>query len=159
MHLFNSNPGYASNKMCCSSIIKHFVGQCPELKPVINSSVDGCQVLLQDSLSYTCSFDGDSIQWFSSIWLDSIFVNIGATGPLPPLLVTGITMSASTFNVAGCLNSTLTFTGNLAALNGTQLFCRFGELFDNYTIVIPGKNYLKNHYLVLRFFRCSGASY
>ena len=159
MQLLNSNPGYA--KMCCSPIIKHFVGQCPELKPVIISSSDGCQVLSQDSLSYACLFDVDSFQWFSSIWLDSIVVNIGATGllPPPPLLVTGVTMSASTLNVTGCLISILTFTGNLAALNGMQLFCGFGELIDNDTIVIPGKNYMKKSLLGSLFFRCSGASY
>ena len=60
---------------------------------------------------------------------------------IPPSDVAGVTFTESTNSFDAepvCLQSTLTFTGNLTALNGETLTCRLGELSTTRTIAIPG---------------------
>ena len=61
----------------------------------------------------------------------------------PPSDVAGVTISITVSAgfigpVPSCIRSTLTFTGNLTALNGETLTCRHGELSTTRTIAIPG---------------------
>ena len=69
-------------------------------------------------------------------------VALSTTGTIP-MPVPGVTLVENDNDNAICLNSTLTFTGTVAALeqlNGVVLTCADGAgLTDNVTIVIPSE--------------------
>ena len=97
----------------------------------------------QGSLSYLCRDDGSSVVWTSSVWTGSIPVVGGfPVTTFPEVTVSGVTLSESNSLDVGCINSTLSFNGDLAALallNGATLTCDTQmEPADTVTIVVPG---------------------
>ena len=126
--------------ICCSA------GQCPVSVPTIvssSSSDDICQVVSKETLTYTCNNDGASIVWTSSVFDGNYAVVVGVPVSIPSSTVSGVTFTENNNNDATCLNSTLTFSGNLTlltALNGITLSCTTsGQTPSSVTIMIPSK--------------------
>ena len=103
-----------------------------------------CQVVSQGSLIYLCHDNGGgSVAWTSSVWNGTIVVIGGSpVAAFPPLSVSGVTLSESSSLDVACINSTLSFNGDLTALsllNGATLTCDTPvDPEDNVTIVVPG---------------------
>ena len=121
-------------------------GQCPVSVPTIvssSSSDDICRVVSQESLTFTCVNDGGALFWRSSVFNADFTVVVGASVPAPSSTVSGVAFTESNNNDATCLNSTMTFSGNLAsltALNGVTLNCSSPEETPSFvTIMIPSK--------------------
>ena len=120
-------------------------GQCPVSVPTIvssSSSDDICRVVSQETLTYTCNHDNIALTWRSSVF-DDFNVVVGASPPAPSSTVSGVTITENNNNDAACLNSTLTFSGNLTsltALNGVTLNCTSGgQTPSSVTIMVPSK--------------------
>ena len=121
-------------------------GQCPVSVPTIvssSSSDDICQVVSQETLTYTCINDDNVLIWRSSVFANNIIVAAEAMVTLPSSTISGVTFTENNNNNVSCLNSTMTFSGNLTsltALNGVTLSCTAGgETPSSVTIMIPSK--------------------
>ena len=114
----------------------HAGQQCSvfEIVPAISTSNDPCL------LSYTCTNDRDALVWSSDLFSGNISVQAGTAVTIPSVTVSGVTLMVTDNNSTACLNSTLTFTGNLSsltALDGTTLNCSFpGDPTDTITIIV-----------------------
>ena len=85
--------------------------------------------------------------WTSSVWTGGIAVSGGVpVGSLPTPTVSGVTLSESNTLDVACVNSTLTFNGDLTALtalNGATLTCDNPvdpEDTVNIIVNVPGEN-------------------
>ena len=121
-------------------------GQCPVSVPTIvssSSSDDICRVVSQETLTYTCNNDDNDLTWRSSVFDSDFNVIAGSMGSLPSSTVSGVTIAENNNGDGSCLNSTLTFSGNLTsliALNGVPLRCTAtGQTSSSVTIMIPSK--------------------
>ena len=126
--------------ICCSA------GQCPVSVPTIvssSSSDDICLVVSQETLNYICISDDNALVWRSSVFSNDFIVVVGVSVITPSSTVSGVTFTQNNNNDATCLNSTLTFSGNLTSLttlNGVTLNCTStGETPSSVTIMIPSK--------------------
>ena len=124
-------------------------GQCPVSAPTIvssSSSDDICRVVSQETLTYTCNNDDNDLTWTSSVF-DSDYVVIitpfSLPASIPSSTVSGVNFTENNNNDGSCLNSTLTFSGNLTsltALNGVALNCTdHGVTPSSVTFMIPSK--------------------
>ena len=121
-------------------------GQCPVSVPTIvssSSSDDICRVVSQETLTYTCNNDNVALTWRSSVFDSDVNVIAGSMVSLPSSTISGVTFTENNNNNVSCLNSTMTFSGNLTsltALNGVTLSCTAGgETPSSVTIMIPSK--------------------
>ena len=66
---------------------------------------------------------------------------IGVNPPLPSSTISDVMFTEMNNNNGTCINSTLTFTGNLKGLNNKLINCTTGleERKTSYTIIIPSK--------------------
>ena len=101
----------------------------------------------QETLTYTCINDDDDLTWSSSVFHNN-YALIVSPFSIPPSMqsstdVSGVTFTESNNNDNSCLNSTLTFSGDLkslTALNGIILNCTdYGETPSSVTFMIPSK--------------------
>ena len=128
---------------CCLTI-----GQCPETPEITSVTDDVCRVL-RGSLSYLCRDNGGgAVVWTSSVLTGGITVSGGVPlGSIPTLTVSGVTLSESSTLDVACINSTLTFNGDLTALtalNGATLTCDTAvdpEDTVNITVNVPGNSF------------------
>ena len=142
----NSKLHVDASRVCNSS--RHLaltyitLGQCPSTPSI--TSFDVCQVVSQGSLSYLCRDDGGgTVVWTSSVWSGTLSVSGGfPVSAFPQVTVSGVTLSESNSIDMLCVNSTLSFNGDLTALsllNGATLTCDApGNPDDTVTIVVPG---------------------
>lgn len=124
-------------------------GQCTVSEPTITGSNfdDVCLIASQGSVSYTCTHAGEALFWTttSSVFSGPINIRAGVStsNSLPPSEANGVILSGSNNDDPNCVNSTLTFTGDVislrSALNGFTLTCN-APLFNStsVTLVIPG---------------------
>ena len=108
-----------------------------------SSSNDICRVVSQETLTYICINDNNNLVWVSSVFDANYAVVVGVTVSIPSSTVSGVTFTEINNNDATCVNSTMTFSGNLTsltALNGVTLRCTTaGQIPSSVTIVIPSK--------------------
>ena len=122
-----------------------FTGQCPSslvVQRIISEEV--CQVISQNSLSYTCNDETAAVSWTSSLFTGNIIVTATATPILPSLTVSGVGIMVDTTGNTTCVRSVLTLNGSvmsLTALNGATLTCSTiaNSVLDSTTIVVPSK--------------------
>ena len=109
-----------------------YAGQCSVSSPTIiaNSEADAyCRVASQCLIRYTCTHNGSSLFWTSSIFGNRKSINLIAsyTEPIPPFTVNGVRFSVTSNGNATCFSSVLTINAgslsSLLALNGTMLMC------------------------------------
>ena len=104
---------------------------CPVTQPTISTSVR-CQSPTDITVNYTCNHADIVIIWASTILggTGEITVSTGsANNPDVPLDsgITGVMAAEMHTTGSGCINSTLTITGNnLISLDGKSLTCRQG---------------------------------
>lgn len=89
----------------------------------------------------TCTNHGNHLVWRSAIFDTDLIVAAGVKPPLPSSTISGVMFKEMNNNNGTCINSTLTFTGNLKGLNKKTLNCTTGleDRKTSYTIIIPSK--------------------
>ena len=125
-------------------LLSFFTGQCPSslvVQRIISEEV--CQVISQNSLSYTCNDETSVVFWTSSLFNGSITGAAGSMPGIPSLTVSGVGMMVDTTGNSTCVRSVLTFNGSLmslTALNGATLSCgNITSVLDSTSIVVPSK--------------------
>ena len=123
-------------------------GQCTVSAPTItgSNSDDICLVASRGSLTYTCTYAGNSVFWETSSSVFNMPINILAGVPTPANAqseVGGVDLTEDHNANTTCITSTLTFNGSLASLqselNGSLLVCDVsGPDSTNVTILVPG---------------------
>ena len=120
-----------NNNGTCINFTLTFTGNLKGL----NKKTLNCTTGLEDRKTlYTIiipSKQTNHLVWQTSIFDTDYIVATGADPPAPSSTIGGIMFQERHNNDENCLNSTLTFTGNLKALNGTRLECT--------TLTIPRK--------------------
>ena len=102
---------------------------CDTPSPSLDASSNGVGGILFVS----CTLGSGSVGWKSDIFVTNpVAVNIVLNPPAVLSIslipsITGVTATESRVGDNGCLMSTITFTGDVAMLNGTNITCIKGE--------------------------------